>query len=218
MKTHPVFYVGRLKRYVDPEEIAYPHRSNEIDSDVDCESSVAADQATRKPIGSPYTNEAVEYSSFEKDSALDAGLSSPVALKCLNGSSGGHTPDGPSPSHRADPKSVVRIDSKYRAPASSSQRTQPAAEQQQGRKPRVGGRNRHSYRAPPVLVDAKRNTRFLVGRLLAHRFVKRKLQILVQWKGYPTSFNSWEPVDGLRVDVPGLVAAYVKQHQLTSFY
>ena len=34
IKTHPVFYVGRLKRYVDPEEIQYPHRSNVIDDDV----------------------------------------------------------------------------------------------------------------------------------------------------------------------------------------
>ena len=29
MKTPPpVFYVGRLKRYVDPQEIPYPHGSN----------------------------------------------------------------------------------------------------------------------------------------------------------------------------------------------
>ena len=47
IKTHPVFYVGLLKRYVDPEEITYPHRSNETDGDVDCESRVVADQATR---------------------------------------------------------------------------------------------------------------------------------------------------------------------------
>ena len=111
----------------------------------------------------------------------------------------------------------MRLDSRDLSPASSAQRTQPAIENQQGRQPRVGGRNRHSYRAPPVLMDAEGNTRFLVGSLLAHRFVKRKLQIHVQWKGYPTSFDSWEPDDALRVDVPGLVTAYVKQHQLSSF-
>ncbi|CAI5710061.1 unnamed protein product [Peronospora effusa] len=130
MKTHPVFYMGRLKRYVDPEEITYPHPSNETDGDVDCESSVATDQATRKPRGSPCTNEAIEDSAIEENSALDAGLSSPVALRCPNGSSGGHTPDGPSPSHRADPKSVARLDSLDLSPASSAQRTQPATEQQ----------------------------------------------------------------------------------------
>ena len=46
MKTHPVFYVGRLKRYVDPEEIKYPHRSNVADGDVDYESSVFAGEVT----------------------------------------------------------------------------------------------------------------------------------------------------------------------------
>ena len=34
MKTHPVFYVGSLKRYVDPEEITYPHHPNTVD-DID---------------------------------------------------------------------------------------------------------------------------------------------------------------------------------------
>ena len=28
MKTPPVYYVGRLKRFVDPQEITYPHESN----------------------------------------------------------------------------------------------------------------------------------------------------------------------------------------------
>ncbi|CAH0486214.1 unnamed protein product [Peronospora farinosa] len=60
MKTHPVFYVGRLKRlkrYVDPEEITYSHQSNETDGDVDCESSVVPDQTRKKPKGFPYTSE-----------------------------------------------------------------------------------------------------------------------------------------------------------------
>ena len=65
MKTHPIFYVGRLKRYVDPEVITYPHQSNETDGDADCESSVATDQATRKPRGSPCMNEAIEDSVIE---------------------------------------------------------------------------------------------------------------------------------------------------------
>ena len=161
-------------------------------------------------------DEAIEDSVIEEDSALDAGLSSPVALGCPNGSSGGHTPDGLSPSHHADPRSVARLDSRDLSPAASAQRTQPATEQQQGWQPRVGGRNRHSYREPPALLEAEGSTRFLVGRLLDHRFAKRKLQILVQWKD-PTSSDLWEPIDALLVNVTGLVAAYVKQHQLTSF-
>ena len=74
MKTHPVFYVGRLKQYVDPDEITYPHRSNETDGDVDCESSVFADQATGKVNDFPCTRLTI------KDFAFDAGLSSRGSL------------------------------------------------------------------------------------------------------------------------------------------
>ena len=150
MKTHPVFYVGRLKRYVDPQEITYPHQSNETDGDADCESSVVADQATVKPKGFPYTRPTTEDSVIEEDSALDVGLSSPVAHVCPSGPSGGHTPDDPSYSRSVDPKSVARLDSTDPLPLSSAQRSPPATERQQDRQPRIVGRNRRSYRAPPV--------------------------------------------------------------------
>ena len=48
MKTHPVFYVGRLKRYVDPNEVTYPHLVKETDGDADCESSVVRVRGTVK--------------------------------------------------------------------------------------------------------------------------------------------------------------------------
>ena len=35
-----------------------------------------------------------------------------------------------------------------------------------------------------------------------------------QQKGYPKSLDSWEPVDALRVDVRGLVSAYMQKHQV----
>ena len=161
----------------------------------------------------------------EEDSAQGAGLSLSNAPRDPNEVSAGCNPGDPSREPRAVPKSVARLDSRYPKsvarldsrglkPAVSKQRSVPEIERQQGRQPRVGGRNRHSYRAPPALVDAGGNKRFLVGRMLAHRYVKQKLQILVQWRGYPKSFDSWEPVDALRVDVPGLVSAYEQEHQL----
>ena len=63
-------------------------------------------------------------------------------------------------------------------------------------------------------MDAEGKQRFLVGRLIAHRQRKQKLQLLIQWKGYLQSFDSWEPVDALRVEVPGLVATYEQANQL----
>ena len=48
MKTHPVFYVGRLKRYVDTQGVTYSHQSNETDGDVYYDSSLVIDQAAGK--------------------------------------------------------------------------------------------------------------------------------------------------------------------------
>ena len=58
MKTHPVFYVCRQKRYVDPNEVTYPHLVKETDSDADCESSVVRVRG------------AVKAKSYQTDSSL----------------------------------------------------------------------------------------------------------------------------------------------------
>ena len=175
IKTHSVFYVGRLKRYVDPQEITYPHRSNDTDGDTDCDSSVAADQATGKTKNYLYTSEGlVEYLESVEDFALDAGSSSSVTPKCPNKASGGHT-------SMVLRLRILEFRHQSRDPKSvgSEQRSQPASERQQGRQPREGGRNRRSYRATPALVDSDGYKRFLVERLFVHRYVKQKVQILV---------------------------------------
>ena len=55
MKTHPVIFVGRLKRYVNPVEIQFSHQSNVTDGDVDYKWSVVAGDATKTPNGFPST-------------------------------------------------------------------------------------------------------------------------------------------------------------------
>ena len=114
MKTHPVFYVGRLKRYVDPQEIPYPHRSNETDGDADRESSVVAEEATGKTDSFPASSDphlATDLES-EEDSAQGAGLSLSNAPRSPNEVSAGCNPGDSSREHRAVPKSVVRLDSR----------------------------------------------------------------------------------------------------------
>ena len=47
MKTHLVYNVGRLRRYVDSQKFINVHQSIATDGDVDRESSAVAEEATR---------------------------------------------------------------------------------------------------------------------------------------------------------------------------
>ena len=68
---------------------------------------------------------------------------------------------------------------------------------------------------PPPLVDAQGQNHFVVERLLALRPKPTGdgySHALVQWLGYPPSANSWEPLETLQEDVPGLVAQALASH------
>ena len=49
---------------------------------------------------------------------------------------------------------------------------------------------------------------FEVDRFEGHRTYKGRSELLVRWKGYDTTWDSWVLEDALRQDVPGLVAKY----------
>ena len=148
MKTHPVFYVGRLKRYVDPEEIQYPNRTKVSDCDVDCD-----DESSDVRLGATgtanncRTSHVAEDLESEEDSAVDAGCSSQASPTSPSEVSGDHPPDDPSHAHRANQSSVARLDSLSRKPNAPEQHSVSASEPRQGTQPRIVGRNRRSYRA-----------------------------------------------------------------------
>ena len=55
-----------------------------------------------------------------------------------------------------------------------------------------------SYKLEMVLVKGKgKDSEFLVEKILAERTRKGYKQVLIKWKGYPDSFNSWEPASDL---------------------
>ena len=157
MKTHPVFYVGRLKRYIDPNEVKYP------------QSEETGDTMRRKakdslPTSGPY-DDVVELEN-EGHHPSNPDPSPKLSHESPNDLSGVHNPDDPLNGLHGAPRSVARLDSRDRQSV-VQQRLEPVYEQTKARQPRLGGRYRHSYRAPPTLVDAGENQRFLVGRLLA---------------------------------------------------
>ncbi|POM78175.1 Pol protein, partial [Phytophthora palmivora] len=59
-------------------------------------------------------------------------------------------------------------------------------------------------RTPPVLFDRNAELHFHVRH-------SGKRQLLVKWRGYPSSQNSWEPEDRLRVDCPKAVEIWDQQ-------
>jgi len=61
-------------------------------------------------------------------------------------------------------------------------------------------------RPPPNLVQG--NKEFEVETIINHRFFRwcKTLQYLIKWKGYPSSDNTWEPVNN--VHAPEIIKQY----------
>ncbi|GMF50515.1 unnamed protein product [Phytophthora fragariaefolia] len=72
---------------------------------------------------------------------------------------------------------------------------------------------RSRTRPPPALLDRNGDLHYHVERVLQERRVHGKRQLLVKWRGYPASQNSWEPEDRLRVDCPKVVAIWDQKRQ-----
>ncbi|POM71432.1 Pol protein [Phytophthora palmivora] len=66
-------------------------------------------------------------------------------------------------------------------------------------------------RAPPALLDRNGELHYHVERVVQERRRSGKRQLLVKWRGYPSSQNSWEPEDRLRVDYPKAVEIWDQQ-------
>ena len=91
MKIYPVVYGGRLKRYVDPKEIKYSHRSNATDRDVDCESSVVAGEDKETENSFPSMSDSQRTWRASRTPCLTRFSSSPASLTSPSEDSSGHT-------------------------------------------------------------------------------------------------------------------------------
>ena len=65
-----------------------------------------------------------------------------------------------------------------------------------------------SAQAPTPLIGADGQQRWEVRRILGHRTLHRRPELLVEWAGYDTSRCTWEHRDNLVADVPDMVLAY----------
>ena len=53
------------------------------------------------------------------------------------------------------------------------------------------------FHEPEMVLVKGKDSEFFVEKILAERTRKGHKQVLIKWKGYPDSFNSWEPASNL---------------------
>ena len=197
MSTHPVFYVGRLKRYADPSQAVYP-----------AERGGAKGSRARK-----------DYEGRENArSTASCPQPRPPARQGARG--GTSTTPSPSDGSLAAPALTSRAERGRRRSAGAPCRGAPAASPRQSTPQRLlrerlpHGQQRKARglvrgnRPPPAVVDRAGQKHFHVEKLLQVRRRAGVTQVRVRWKGYDSSQDSWEPVEALRADVPDLVAAF----------
>ena len=60
-----------------------------------------------------------------------------------------------------------------------------------------------------------KENKFKVSQILGSRFNQRlkRTELLVNWKGFPATQSSWEPISSLYEDVPKMVKTYIEQNR-----
>ncbi|POM81744.1 Pol protein [Phytophthora palmivora] len=179
--THPTFYVGRLKRYHDP---------------LDPPSQTEGGQGEN---ASP------------RNEAESSGQPEPPVLKSVNDTQIGthviHTKGmaGPRLANLSGSLTTWSKTKDYlEADGLSSLNGDPTEirPEVEGKKDKAEKEPRTNTRArdPPALLDQNGELHYYVERVAQERRRSGERQLLVKWRGYPSSQNSWEPEDRLQVD------------------
>ncbi|KAG3055509.1 hypothetical protein PI125_g25705 [Phytophthora idaei] len=270
MKTHPTFYVGRLKRYHDPRgpaapqtpqasrEKEYPTPRNENQPQassivrqrkVKTHAALVDREAAGTPEGlhtvGPQLGEPNTHHSHTAESTAErthksaspsavpgheghpgpveaGGKPHPHRTRAPGDQSDHGAPRSPGPigaggpqasrgprdsrpgrqHHRQsrDPersRGQERVDGDDQPPRSTAESRSQAVYSTERRAPQEVPRTRSRTRAPPPLLSRSGETHCQVGRVVRERGLDGKRQLLVKWRGYPDSQNSWEPIERL---------------------
>jgi len=71
---------------------------------------------------------------------------------------------------------------------------------------------KHTIKPPPPPIIKAGVEEFEIEKILNSRKYCGKLQYLVQWKGYPSEDNSWEPASVIFEDAPEIVQEFHDEH------
>ena len=213
MRTHPTFYVGRLRPYYGlshPDADASTHDQGR--------SKAAAPQPPEAHRGASYEHEqscSSPSSSRRPFGSTDAASPSEKAPLRNSPASGKR---GRPARHQREP-SLTRRHSQSTPGGSmqpeeidsSTQMASTGSASHQVTSP--DSSSSHVWPPPPPpLTGADGQTRWHVERLLNHKVQHRNgirtRYYLVRWRGFPSSYDSWEPEDVLQADIPDALMNY----------
>ncbi|CAI5704106.1 unnamed protein product [Peronospora effusa] len=198
LRLHPTFYVGRLKEY----RPATLHGLAPTPA-----SGVHKSNGLPVALDAPMTCGGVSIPS-EPDQA--SGAPESLSARAVHGSTAGsHSKSSPPGQH-------------------VHWQPQPPAEHRQlysrpdQHRPEQPGRQLYHREGPPPLVDAERQVRWIVDRIVGHedppqpllqsahekRAVPSVRRYRVRWLGFPPEQDTWEPRSSLLRDVPDVVLSY----------
>ncbi|KAG3136719.1 hypothetical protein PI126_g17697 [Phytophthora idaei] len=106
-----------------------------------------------------------------------------------------------------------RVDGDDQPPRSAAESQSQAVHSTGRSAPQEVPRTRSRTRTPPPLLDRNGETHYHAERVVRERRLDGKRQLLVKWRGYPDSQNSWEPIERLQVDCPTAVAIWEQKRQ-----
>lgn len=66
----------------------------------------------------------------------------------------------------------------------------------------------HRHSRPPPLISEEGVDEYEVNRILDQRYVRNRLQYLIDWKGYPPEERTWEPAADVEKNAPKVIQAW----------
>jgi hypothetical protein len=67
---------------------------------------------------------------------------------------------------------------------------------------------------PPRTVIKDSDDKYIVEKIVDERVKNKKKELLIKWKDYPESANTWEPYNIINEDVPQIVEQFMKEKQI----
>ncbi|GMF28606.1 unnamed protein product [Phytophthora fragariaefolia] len=208
VRTHPVFYVGLLKPYLDPARLVAGGPTGQSPD------SGRAEPLAGEPADQSDRGAQPAFAASPHCDGQSPANTAPSAQELPPG----HQDHGCDPKVREElgpsPTAGAAIQYHRSSDIRAGQRlgrattVDPGSARASPPRPTSGEDSVAARQPPPALLDKQGNRQFHVERILAKRRCRGHNQYLVKWRGYPHSENAWEFEVPLRQDCHGVVDAF----------